>query len=142
VPVLDTDILSLIQARQEPQYSRIVRRLNALPLGTPVYVTIVTFEEQLRGWLDYVKRARVDQLTRAYAALSALHRDYNTRAVLPFDDTAQQSLARLAASRLRVGTMDLRIAAVVLANNEMLISANLRDFRRIPGLVVEDWSQA
>ena len=140
MPVLDTDILSIIQARREPQYSRIVRRLNALPLGTPVYVTIVSFEEQLRGWLEYVKRATVDQLPNAYAALGALNRDYNTRAVLPFDDRAALRLKQLQAARSRIGAMDLRIAAITLANSQMLISANLKDFRRVPGLAVEDWS--
>jgi predicted nucleic acid-binding protein len=35
--------------------------------------------------------------------------------------------------------MDSRIAAIVLANHGMLISANLNHFQQVPGLHVEDW---
>ncbi len=38
--------------------------------------------------------------------------------------------------------MDLKIAAIVLANDSMLLSRNLSDFRKIPGLKVEDWTVA
>ncbi|HLN27842.1 MAG TPA: hypothetical protein VK395_08865 [Gemmataceae bacterium] len=38
-----------------------------------------------------------------------------------------------------MGTMDLKIAAVALVNNALLLSANLRDFRRVPGLRTENW---
>jgi predicted nucleic acid-binding protein len=37
--------------------------------------------------------------------------------------------------------MDLKIAAIALATDELLISANLRDFRKIPGFSVEDWTR-
>ena len=35
--------------------------------------------------------------------------------------------------------MDLKIAAIVLSRGGVLRSANLRDFREVPNLVVEDW---
>lgn len=35
--------------------------------------------------------------------------------------------------------MDLRIASIVLANGATLLSRNLRDFDRVPGLRVENW---
>ena len=37
--------------------------------------------------------------------------------------------------------MDLKIAAVTIANNAILLSRNLRDFQQIPELKVEDWLQ-
>ena len=46
---------------------------------------------------------------------------------------------RLRKSGVRIGTMDLRIASIVIANNATLLSANLRDFLRIPSLRVENW---
>jgi predicted nucleic acid-binding protein len=33
----------------------------------------------------------------------------------------------------------LKIAAIALANNARLLSANLRDFEKVPGLHVENW---
>jgi tRNA(fMet)-specific endonuclease VapC len=41
---------------------------------------------------------------------------------------------------LNVRKMDLRIAAIVLEAGGTLVSRNLRDFRRVPNLVVEDWA--
>ncbi len=35
--------------------------------------------------------------------------------------------------------MDLRIAAIALTNNALLLSADLDDFERVPGLKVENW---
>ena len=47
---------------------------------------------------------------------------------------------QLTALNLEVRKMDLRIAAVALENGGVLVSRNLRDFRRIPNLTVEDWA--
>jgi tRNA(fMet)-specific endonuclease VapC len=44
-------------------------------------------------------------------------------------------------SRLRISTMDLKIAAIVLAHSATLLTRNLVDFRRVPGLKVEDWTK-
>ena len=39
-----------------------------------------------------------------------------------------------------IGTIDLKIAAIVLANDATLLRRNLSDFRKVPGLKVEDWT--
>ncbi len=41
--------------------------------------------------------------------------------------------------RIRISTMDLKIATIGLVNDALLLSANLRDFQQVPGLRVEDW---
>ena len=141
MPVLDTDTLTILQRRTEPAYSRLVARLSALPPGMFVWVTIISFEEQMRGWLEYVKRGKPHQLPERYAKLRELNEDFSTRPVLPFDQTAAGAYEQLLRRRTGVGAMDLKIAAIALATDELLISANLRHFRKIPGLTVEDWTR-
>jgi tRNA(fMet)-specific endonuclease VapC len=141
VPVLDTDILSIIQRRTEPAYTRLLRRLQQLPPDEIVWVTVISFEEQLRGWLEYLKRAAPDRLPIAYAKLHELNQDFSTRPVLPFDAKAADEYTRVLRMRTRVATMDLRIAAICIARDELLISQNLRDFHRVPNLKVENWAR-
>jgi tRNA(fMet)-specific endonuclease VapC len=42
-------------------------------------------------------------------------------------------------ARVRIDTMDLKIASTALVRQALLLSANLRDFRKVPGLRVESW---
>ena len=137
--VLDTDVLSLIQQQSEPEYSRLRATLHGH--SDRVHVTIVSFEEQVRGWMSRLAR-KVDAAgeVNAYSRLATLLKHYCAERVLGYDLRAAQECERLRKARLRVGTMDLRIASIVLANSGLLISRNLSDFQRVPGLRVEDWT--
>jgi tRNA(fMet)-specific endonuclease VapC len=53
---------------------------------------------------------------------------------------AIQRFDHLPALRLNVGLMDSRLAAVGLENNLTVVTRNVRDFGRVPGLQIEDWS--
>ena len=59
--------------------------------------------------------------------------------VFEFDARAAAEFQWLRSLKLRIGTMDLKIAAIVLRHGATLLSANLRDFRQVPDLTVEDW---
>jgi len=59
--------------------------------------------------------------------------------VLPWDTAAADILQDLRRQRIRIGTMDLKIASIVLAHNATLLSRNIRDFHQVPGLRVADW---
>ena len=139
--VLDTDTLTLVQRADSREYARLLSRLETSP-DQVICATIVSFEEQTRGWLATAARAKTaDQLVDVYARLHAHLRDYQTRVVLDFDEQAAQLFLRLVKSKIRVGTMDLRIAAIALTQDATLLSRNLRDFRKVPGLRVEDWTK-
>jgi tRNA(fMet)-specific endonuclease VapC len=108
-----------------------------------ISTTIVSFEEQSRGWLARVSEAQTKPLPRQVDAYGKLHRhlsNYRMTLVLPFDDASAVEYERLRISRVRVGTLDLRIAAIVLANGATLLSRNLVDFRQVPSLDVQDWT--
>jgi tRNA(fMet)-specific endonuclease VapC len=59
--------------------------------------------------------------------------------VMPFDAAAASEFVRLRRQKPRVGTMDLKIAAIALAHDALLLSANRRDYEKVPGLRVENW---
>jgi tRNA(fMet)-specific endonuclease VapC len=60
--------------------------------------------------------------------------------LLDFDVAATREFERLVALKLRIGTLDQKIAAIALARNATLLSRNLKDFEKVPGLRVEDWA--
>ena len=60
--------------------------------------------------------------------------------MLPFNDAAGRVFDSLIARRVRVSTMDLRIASIALSNGLTLLTRNTRDFAQVPGLVTEDWT--
>ena len=67
-------------------------------------------------------------------------------AVLPLDEPADQHYADIRAALERVGTPigshDLFIAAHARSRGLTLVTRNLREFERVPGLRVEDWMTA
>jgi tRNA(fMet)-specific endonuclease VapC len=60
--------------------------------------------------------------------------------VLEFEETAATIFQNLQKAKLRVGTLDLKIAAITLAHEATLLTHNLADFRRVPNLRIEDWT--
>ena len=58
----------------------------------------------------------------------------------PWTGKAADILVNLRRRRLRIGTMDLKIAAIVLSHQATLLSRNLVDFSQVPGLSIEDWT--
>ena len=65
---------------------------------------------------------------------------FNQVNVLEFDRDAYNCYTELLRQRIRIGTQDLRIAAIAISRNGILVTRNKRDFERVPGLVFEDWS--
>jgi tRNA(fMet)-specific endonuclease VapC len=125
------------QAGREP----ILRRLAAVP-AEAVYTTVITLREQMRGRLANLDRAQEGPaLVRAYEQLQATLLYFCRVNVLPFTAAAAVSLADLRKQKVRISTQDLRIAAIVLSVNGILVTSNRRDFDQVPGLIIQDWNQ-
>lgn len=134
--LLDTDILSLYY-RDEPKVVRNIESRDPLQLA----ISIITVDEQLTGWYTLTRQARQPgELARAYARLGdAVVRLAKWR-ILPYSESAVARVVQLKALRLNVGLMDLRIAAIALEYDAVVVSRNIRDFGRVPDLPVENWS--
>jgi tRNA(fMet)-specific endonuclease VapC len=106
-----------------------------------ICTTIISFEEQMRGWLSFIAKSKTpEQQIRAYERLRAFLDDYRNAPVLDFDAKASQVFHDLRSQNIRIGTMDLKIASIAIANDAILVSRNLIDFERVPDLTVNDWT--
>jgi tRNA(fMet)-specific endonuclease VapC len=138
--ILDTDLVTLFQWEESREAVRLRERLAAVTPEEPC-TTIVTFEEQTRGWLAYAKQANdLEGQIRAYRRLQDHLENYRIISVVGFERLAAVEYRRLLRLRIRIGTMDMKIAAIALVNDAILLSRNLQHFRKVPGLRVEDWS--
>ena len=59
--------------------------------------------------------------------------------ILPLDDESAATFVRLRAQGIRIGTQDLKIAAITLAHEATLLKRNTADFTQVPGLKFENW---
>lgn len=137
--VLDSDHLSVLQHPEAPQYERLTAAMDES--ADPEFATtVVSLEEQMRGWLAAISRARsVQDQPRYYSRLTGLVDFYSRWNTMPFHQPASERFAALRKAGVRIGTMDLKIAAIVLTHDALLLSANRRDFEQVPGLRVENW---
>ena len=72
-----------------------------------------------------------------------LHRLLSVVEILPFDRGAAERAARLRVELekqgQRIGACDLMIAGTALAFGCTLVTHNMAEFSRVPGLLIEDW---
>jgi tRNA(fMet)-specific endonuclease VapC len=138
--VLDTDHLSLMQRNGLPG-QRILARLSELSVDQ-VASTVISYEEQVKGRLLVLSQAQTaERVTSAYSGLRQLAEDYRSIALLTFDNAAFDAARQLRKRYRRLGAMDLKIAAIVLTQDAILLTRNRSDFEQIEGLRWEDWSE-
>ena len=139
--LLDTDHLTVLKYPENPQYTRLTARIAASD-DPDFATTIVNAEEQLRGWLAEINRQHTPQeQVFAYEHLRRLLDFLRRFSLIAFDERAADEFERLRKAKVRIGSMDLKIACIALVHNALLLSANLRDFQQVPGLRVENWLQ-
>lgn len=137
--LLDTDILSLFHAGHE----RVVARVARLSAGEQVGTTVITRAEILRARFAFLlKAASGEQLQRAQDRLDsseALLADLeiagiDTNVAIVFDKLCETKGLK------KLGLADVLIASIALANDALLVTRNLRHFKQVPRLRLENWA--
>jgi tRNA(fMet)-specific endonuclease VapC len=139
--ILDTDCLSLLERQTGTAHLRLQSKLDEFPIDE-IVTTIITFEEQMRGWTSYIAKMRsIDEQVFAYETLKQYFDYFKTLTILDFDENAAIVYKNRKSQKIRIGTMDLKIATIAISRKAILISRNLKDFEEIPNLVVKDWTK-
>ncbi len=137
--LLDTDHISILQRGGGTGFAALTARIARQGPRT-VAVSVISYHEQVMGCHAYINRAKSDaEVVRGYELLARIVRGIGPAPVLPFDLAAAVTLAGFGGG-LRVGTLDLRIAAIADSRDLTLLTRNASDFGRVPGLRIEDWT--
>lgn len=137
--ILDTDHISILDRSGSAAQPLLAKLIQVNP--TQVATTIITYEEQMRGWLSYTAKTSI--IAKQIAAYQKLERhiaNYRKILVLSFDEKAGAIFQNLRKQYPRLGSMDLKIAAIAIANQSTLLTRNTRDFSQILNLSIEDWT--
>ncbi len=137
--LLDTDHLSVLKYDEHPRCRALRERMGRSQ--DPFFATtIIAAEEQMRGWLAKIHGAKDAETQVAwYDQLAWLIEFLADWQIIAFDQPAAAEFKRLQRLRLRIGTFDLKIAAIARVHDALLLSGNQRDFGRVPELRVESW---
>ncbi|MEM9155869.1 MAG: type II toxin-antitoxin system VapC family toxin [Cyanobacteria bacterium P01_F01_bin.33] len=142
--LLDTDHASVLQRASSKDAENILKRMQECSRDD-FSLSIIGFHEQVKGALDILSQAndKASKLQSGYSLLFGILNAYKNAKILPFDARALEIYDRLSQEvriikRMR---MDFRIASIAIAHNLVLLTRNARDFERVPGLRIEDWTQ-
>ncbi len=95
----------------------------------------------MRGWMAAIAKERQPRRqVGPYRELAGLFEFFAEFTIALFDDAAVSLFEQF--NRIRIGARDRKIAAIALANNAVLLTANRRDFEQIPNLRFENWMDA
>ena len=133
--VLDTDIMTLWLLGQPVVSKRVLEASDV------VATTVVNRIELVRGRFDYLLKAKDGaQLQAAQRRLDQTERQLQGLVVVPFDAQSAAEFDRLRQikSLKPVGRADLLIASITMAQRATLVTRNLRHFRQISGLTLEN----
>lgn len=137
--LLDTDIVSLYHAGHEKVTERITKVDPAEVLGT----TVITRAEIIRARFDFLfKAADGEQLQRAQERLDSSESLLNDLHIATVDAAAAAEFDKFRKQKKlkKIGRGDLLIGCIALANDATLVTRNVKHFRQIPNLRIENWA--
>jgi tRNA(fMet)-specific endonuclease VapC len=138
--LIDSDHLSVLLESRDARHLQLMERIEQSP--DPCAVPIVVVEEHMRSWLGQIHRSTdVHRQIVPYLRLRKLVAFLANAIIVDWNEPAADIFLQLRHLRNRIGSQDLKIACIALANEASLLTANLRDFEQVPGLHAEDWLQ-
>ncbi|HEY9848764.1 MAG TPA: type II toxin-antitoxin system VapC family toxin [Leptolyngbyaceae cyanobacterium] len=138
--LLDTDHLSILQRQAGKDYSNLATRMAQYP-PSDFAISIVTFHEQMLGCHAYINRDRtLNDVVKGYEMMARLVSDFKVLPLVPFDAGAAKAFEQLKSQQIQLAKMDARIAAIALSRGLILLTRNHRDFGKVAGLAIEDWT--
>lgn len=138
--LLDTDHISFLQRKSSLEFTRLMLRIDRYS-PEDFALPVVSFHEQTLGAHNFINRAQTNTDTvRGYNLLLEIMQGFASAPVLPFDAEAIKIFDELRLQKVRVSTMDLRIASIAISRGLVLLTRNVRDFSKVPKLVTEDWT--
>ena len=130
---LDTNIAIYVINRRIPVVRH--RLAEQLRMGTEIGFSVIALFELRYGHARSDRRTESDRLLAEFLAPGIV--------VLPFDaeDAAHAGDIRadLESKGTPIGHFDYLIAAQARRRGATLVTANVREFARVPGLLVTDW---
>ena len=132
--LLDTNVCIALINGTSPKVR--VRLAQAVRRGAALATSSIVAHEL---WYGVAKSGRVAQNANRLSA-------FLSRAVVVLDYSAKDARAageiraELERQGQRIGEYDTLIAGQAFSRNLILVTANTREFERVKGLVVEDWT--
>jgi tRNA(fMet)-specific endonuclease VapC len=137
--ILDSDHLSVLRYHNSERALKLVVRLDHAP-EKPIATFIANVEEAMRGWLAAIaKERRIERQIMGYRELGELFTFFSAYTIALLNSNAAQLFNGFRKSGVKIGTMDLKAGCIALANNALFLTANRRDFEKVPGLRFENW---
>ena len=138
--LLDTDRISFLQRRSGQEFTRLIIRMEQHS-QVDFALSIVSFHEQVLGAHNFINRARINiDVMRGYTLLLEILQGFSSAPVLPYEAEAVAIFDELRRQKVRVSTIDLRISAIALSHNLIVLTRNVSDFSKVPGWMTEDWT--
>lgn len=119
--ILDTDHFTALKYTGSARSDCLHARMTASP-DRDFAVTAITLEEQMRGWLaEIAATPNAERQVGIYRRLVELVRFFAAWEIVAFSDAAAARSVALRKTRIRIGTMDLKIASIAVTKNALLI---------------------
>ena len=132
--MLDTNILIYLLKNKPPT---VAERINSLDTESSLCMSFFTYAELLKGAERSTRKTQV--LKQLYQLTRIIPVQYDTNPSLCQHYASQ--FTRLKTAGTPIGGNDLWIASHALSQNAILVTHNVREFERIEGLKIEDWTE-